>query len=94
MPVFQLFNADGSLQFDLSARIPKYLGEEAIGAAAGSVVVGGPAYSDVWFYVVPKSVTPLFQGVLPTISRQGRTISWGARSASSAIEATLIYGIY
>lgn len=93
MAVFELYNPDGTLHLDLSNRIPKQLGQVDIGTAAGSIVVGGPAASDIWYYVVPRTIDPQYRGDFPSIARSGRALSWPARS-SSAIGATLVFGVY
>jgi hypothetical protein len=88
MPVFELYNADGSLQFDLSARVPRVLGTVAI-SAAGSLSHAGLATGELfYFFGLPVSLGRLTAH--PTVTASGTTLSWTAPSTP----VQLTYGVF
>jgi hypothetical protein len=87
MPTFELYNADGTLQLDLSSRITKVLGTLYI-TGAGSLSNAGLAAGTLFyvFNVTGQYIKPGY----PTITQNGTTISWTA--PPSPVHMT--YGIY
>jgi hypothetical protein len=74
MPTFELYNADGSLQLDLSSRITKVLGMQYI-TAAGSLSHAGFASGTLFYaFNLAGNTRPGY----PTVTQNGNTISWTA----------------
>ncbi|MCI8210788.1 hypothetical protein AUC61_14720 [Pseudomonas sp. S25] len=75
MPVFELYNADGSLQFDMAGRVPRILGSLVI-SGAGSLINEGLRTGEM-FYTLNLTDAGLTTGV-PSVTAVGNTLSWGA----------------
>ena len=88
MPIFELYNADGSLQFDLAARVPRVLGTIDI-SAAGSLSHPGLATGELfYFFGLPIGLGRLTG--YPAVTSNGGTIAWTAPSTP----LQLTYGVY
>lgn len=88
---FELYYPDGTLQLDLSDRIPKILGlgnpnKQQVGTLTDLRV----NEDNVWF--VPLGSAGLSVLYVPLIQFSGNTFSWSARTVSEAFD--FIYGIY
>jgi len=88
MPLYEIFNADGSLKVDLASRIPRVLGVITIGAA-GSLSDPGFATGVLFYTLNPAPGSYTLNGY-PNVSLSGTTLSWGAPTAS----LLLTYGVY
>lgn len=78
---FQVFNADGSLQFDLGTRLFRTLTVETTAGSAGSVTIPG-ASSQGTIRAVGMLTDAGDDAPPPSISISGDTVSWGAGGAS------------
>lgn len=78
MPVFEIYNADGSLQLDLTNRITRILTFQRI-TAAGSFYSDGFFRGTMFFAFTLEAATNTFTGY-PTItqSMDRGTVSWTA----------------
>jgi hypothetical protein len=88
MPVYEIYNADGSLQFDLSGRVPRILGSLTI-SAAGSLSNPGFLKGALFYTLNPTANFSKLNGY-PAVTLSGQTLSWGAPSEP----LILIYGVY
>lgn len=77
---FEVYNADGSLQFDLTSRLFRTLTFQTVAGVAGSVNI--PAAAGQGTIVPVGIVTSSGDGVAPALSVAGTTVSWGAGLAS------------
>lgn len=94
-PVFEVYDAGGVLQLNLSSRLTKYLGSVVMTTLTGSitdprVTQGTP------FYILSGTIE--FQArrwALPTVTFDNNGLSWTGGSVSGEPESiNLIYGIY
>lgn len=94
MPIFELYNADGSLQMDLSSKLSKYLGAINVNlSASGSHTDADLSKGTPWYYVcIPSSVNVRgFRN--PSVSFSGGVMSWASETNFVTMGA-IIYGIY
>lgn len=89
MPVFELYNADGSLQLDLSSRITKLLGSLEI-SQAGSFYSEGFSKGTLFYLFSPSRFGFANWTRYPTITLSGNTLSWTAPEAP----CIFIFGVY
>lgn len=87
MPVFELYNADGSLQLNLGSRVPKILTHQYITAAG--------AYADAAFtkgqmFYIFNPIADSRLDSYPTVTQNGTTVSW----TTPPVPMTLIIGIF
>lgn len=79
----QVFNADGSLQFDMTSRLFRTLGEISIPAnTAGSQAVAGLTAAGTPAVLVELGTDSDNADAPPAVTRSGDTISWTAGRAS------------
>lgn len=88
MPVFEVYNPDGSLQFNLAGRVPRILGTVTI-TAAGSLVDAG-LLTGTLFYTLNPAVGNYRVDGYPAVSLSGSTLTWAAPTGS----LILTYGVY
>lgn len=86
-PVFELYNADGSLQFNMAGRVPRVLGSLTINDA-GSLQNSGLPTGDLFYIFSPGEV--YYLDSYPTLTKNGNTLSW-TKPTSAMI---LTYGVY
>lgn len=86
-PVFELYNADGSLQFNMAGRVPRILGSFTI-TAAGSLQNNGLTKGDLFFTLSPGEM--FYLDSYPTVTKNGSTLNWSKPSVSMI----LTYGVY
>lgn len=77
----EVYNADGSLQFDLGSRLFRSLTVQTSGGAAGSVTIPG-ASSQGTIRAVGVLTGTADDDRPPAISVSGDTVSWGVGGAS------------
>ena len=77
----QVFNADGSLQFDISSRLFRTLTLQTTAGSAGSVTIAG-ASSRGTIAVAAMVTDASDEALQPSISVSGDTVAWGAGGAS------------
>ncbi len=87
MPVFELYNPDGSLQFDMAGRVPRFLGGRVI-TAAGTLVDPG-LLTGAMFYTVNMVEAGLTDGT-PAVTVSGQTLRWTAPGRAMYLS----YGVY
>lgn len=76
----EVYNADGSLQFDIGSRLFRVLSFQTVAGTSGSVTIPGATAQGT---IVPMGmVTASTDGVAPAMSVSGNTVSWGAGQAS------------
>ena len=79
MPVgFQVFNADGSLQFDTTNRLYRVIDQSDISASAGSKTIAGLSSQGT---VVPIFSSDGEDDKPRAVSVSGNTVSWTAGTA-------------
>lgn len=89
MPVvFELYNADGTLQLNISSRITKVLSFQRI-TAAGSYVSEAFGKGTMFFSFTLEAGTSTFTG-FPAVAQNGNTVSWTA----PPVPMYLVLGIY
>lgn len=88
MPVFELYNADGSLQLDISSRITKVLYFQRI-TAAGSFANAGFSRGTMFYALTLEQANWSFTGY-PTVTQNGVTVSWTA----PPVPMFLVLGVY
>lgn len=88
MPIFELYNADGSLQLDMSSRITKVLSFQRI-TTAGSFSNVGFSQGTMFYAFTLETATSTFTG-FPVITQSGNTVSWTA----PPVPMYLLLGIY
>lgn len=77
----EIYNADGSLQFDITNRLFRTLSVQTTAGAAGSVTItGASAQGTISVAATATDTGDDAIDLAPTVS--GDTISWGAGSAS------------
>lgn len=89
----QVFNADGTLQFDTSNRLYRILTIQYTGTSNGSVNVSGlSSQGTAQVDVLPTGTT----GVLPSVNVSGDVVSWGFGGApiGSRRDSYLTIGAY
>lgn len=86
--IFELYNADGSLQLNLSSRITTTLGTIMI-TEAGSMNVPGLGRGAL-FYVFNPQVGANTLGRYPRVTQNGTTLSWD----KPGIPCYMTYGTY
>ena len=87
----KVWNADGSLLFDVSSRLTKVVGVATIPAgSSGSATVGAPIDGAIWYAHLPTNGS----WYLPIVTVSGRTISWSPSTLFTPTVVTLIYGVY
>ena len=89
MATFNLYNADGSLQFSLSNRLARYIGSASVGTGSGSLTVpttGGA----VWAYF---ALTGSSQFAQKKLRITGAVVSWTVYVPDGA-SLNLLYGEY
>lgn len=102
VPLFSIFNADGSVQADLNTRLPRILGRAIIGIngasndARGTIthpefgVSGKP-------FVIPLGWSSNGPGSLPAVRIHDTYIEWYYQPSAYAggkISGRVIYGVY
>ncbi|QOK96592.1 hypothetical protein HF909_09175 [Ralstonia pseudosolanacearum] len=85
----QVFNADGSLQFDSSSRLSRVLGQVYSGTDPGSISVPGFVQGTPWYHCIGVGNSAL----IPEVSISGTTLSWAFPWATHN-PALIIYGVY
>ena len=75
----QVFNADGSLQFDLDNRILRTLTSVLTGTNDGSITVSNASERQL----IAVEVSPPASGVTPTTSVSGNQVAWSFGSAAT-----------
>lgn len=96
MPVFEIFNPDGSLQFDMSNRLSKYLGYIQIqGNTPGSLL--NPRFTEAipWYTVTPSIDFNPATGRVPsnpTVTFIQGTMSWSG--GTGGVSYIITYGVY
>lgn len=90
----EVFNADGSLNFDTSGRLSKVLAEFDTGAGPGSIAVPGLAIGAPVVVAVPVATAASFwtRMVLPvfTINVGAGVVSWTFPTRASPARAIVI----
>ncbi|WP_339406595.1 hypothetical protein [Pseudomonas helleri] len=100
MPVvFELYNEDGSLQFDLTARLTKYLGTvQTTPGSAGNISDAKLATGTPWYVILPSAhISPeIGRSVgIPEVTFSGTSMQWSAISGEANPAGCVItYGIY
>lgn len=77
----EVYNADGSLQFDIGSRLFRTLSFQTTTGAAGSVTISG-ATSQGTIRAGAVLTDASDEAVPPAVSVSGNTVSWGAGGAS------------
>lgn len=92
---FEVYNADGSLQFDLSNRLGRIVGTVATGTSNGSATVAGLAEGQGFWFRTETSVNTSTAKELPEVSFSGTTVSWVFRNpdTSKRRASTLLVGV-
>lgn len=88
MPVFEVYNADGSLQFDLAARVPRILGSLTI--TAGGSLGDAALLTGLLYYTLNPALGNYQIGGYPAVWQSGSTLNWGAPNGA----LILTYGVY
>jgi len=89
----QVFDAAGNLLIDITTRLSRVIGTQAIAAgSSGSLVVPNAGQGAIWWAICPSSASRY----VPLVSLSGSTISWSPNGSypGSAVDALLIYGLY
>lgn len=86
----QVFDAAGSLVFDLTDRLQRVLGAVYTGGAAGSINVPDFAYGTPFFFIQREGDLSQFYVACKSVSISGNTLQW----SSEGVAVTVIYGIY
>lgn len=89
---FQVFNADGTLQFDTSNRLYRTLTQVASGTADGAVTVADATQGTVVGVALDVPLT----GTTPVVAASGATVSWsfGGVPAAERRSVTIEIGVY
>lgn len=99
---FQTFNDDGSVDVDVSNRLPRLLGSVSIGAnqATGRVTNAGiTKNTNIWWFLLSASTNfsaadrnvPTYE--YPTITQGDGFLDWSFPSGRR-LACTLLYGVY
>lgn len=99
---FQTFNADGSLDVDVSSRLPRFLGSVSISTSqtSGRVYNSGiNANTDIWWFLLGATTnfsaadtsSPTYE--YPTITKGNGYLEWSFPTGR-ALSCTLLYGVY
>lgn len=91
-PVFEVYNADGSLQMNLASRLTKYLGSVRVGTSAGSLTDPGLAQGTPWYLFAGEAQTRLRMWPLPEITFANQTMYWTASAPEE--QMVVLYGVY
>lgn len=93
-PVFELYNADGTLQLDLASGITKVLGVANMVNQTynGSIQVPEFASNRGWFIVITAQGRWYYSACSVNIS--GTTLSWSTYNVASPEYPLIQYGIY
>lgn len=88
----QVFNPDGSLQFDVANRLYRRLTFVNTGTNDGAIAVSAATQGTV----VAAEVTEASAGVTPRVTSSGTTVSWsfGGAPTSDRRAVTLAVGVY
>lgn len=100
---FQVFDASGNLQVDITDRLTRVIGQVSTGSAAGAISVPAwdGSYGTPWVFVQQRNQSADQFGkrtVSATIS--GTTLSWtfepstGPAASWAVLPAVIIYGVY
>lgn len=94
--IFELYNADGSLQIDLSNQIPKTLGVMTLNSNNGAVSqsVTRPEWSSgrPWWFMTSARSTMVMQ---PEFTMNGNTLTCNISvSGSPGWVYQVVYGVY
>lgn len=95
-PIFEVYNADGSLQMNLSSRLSKFLGSITIElGASGSIYDDNLKLGTPWHCCVSAQEATAGGTFLPDISVSNGTLTWNRNFfGSTNLLATIIYGVY
>lgn len=95
-PVFEVYNADGSLQMNLSSRLTKFLGAFTFDlAVSGSLVDPILQQGTPWYCCLAETDNYAQGSLLPVVTFSGSTMHWERRAfGSTGGLGTLIYGVY
>lgn len=94
MPVFEIYNPDGTLQISLSSRLTKYLGVVTLTGSSSITVTNDKLKQGTpWFYIC-VSVNNNARGyVNPTVSFGTESISCSVQARADSV-INVVYGIY
>lgn len=93
-PVFELYNADGTLQLNLASRLTKYLGSVTItSTVAGSISDPRLLQGTPWFVYTGPNEQAQARATVPDVVFSGSTMSWSA-GIGTATTMIIAYGIY
>ncbi|VVE87549.1 hypothetical protein PBR20603_01485 [Pandoraea bronchicola] len=90
MPVFELYNPDGSLQLDLSKRLSRKIGQVAVTGSGSFSVPVSNANCRVWAF---SNVSGSAVGTVVSLRSSGNVVSYAVYSPSGAT-VTVYYGEY
>ncbi len=94
-PVFELYNADGTLQINLASRLTKFLGSLTINLNAAGSIVDSRLLEGTGWYACLNTDTNFRDNITPSVSFSGNTMSWSQGSYGAGYyPGTLIYGVY
>lgn len=94
-PVFEIYNADGSLQINLASRLTKYLGSIEINLNASGSLVDSRFLEGTGWYSCLNVDTNFRDNMPPVVTFSDSTMTWTRGSFGAAyIPATLVYGVY
>lgn len=95
-PVFEIYNADGSLQLNLSSRLSKNLGSIAIQlSVSGSIYDENLKMGTPWYCCFSASEATAAGTFLPEISVSNGTLTWTSNFfGTTNLAGTIIYGVY
>ncbi len=99
---FQTFNADESIDVDVTDRLPRFLGSVAISTSqtSGRVYNAGiNEYTDIWWFLIgattnfsaAEASSPTYE--YPTITKGNGYLEWSFPKGR-ALSCTLLYGVY
>lgn len=102
MAYFELYNADGSLNFSSDNRLLRVLGQVQVGIDAGAVTHPGFVTGDPWYAMVPMydNQDVYTAAKYPDIAinyGSPKSISWSARPQSGEFvfyPMMMVYGVY
>lgn len=98
----QTYNADGSLDTDITTRLPRYLGSVSISASQSSGTIRNQyinEYTDIWYFLLSASTSfSAAQGnqvtyEYPVIEKGNGYLKWSFPSGRN-LSCTLLYGVY
>lgn len=90
----KVWNDDGSLQFDSSARLSRTSAAQTTitAGSTGSVTVPNASEGTIWYSLLSSSGGSWY---LPNLSVSGSTISWSPSPLNTpAVDVGLVYGTY